>query len=240
MSAVSLRRSPGRASRRPQEVEIGGTPRVNLLPTEIVAAGRARTLTRRLVAGLAGLAVVTATSVGVAALSAADANRQLAQATAQTQPLLTQQAAYAEASALENLVATVEQARSFGASAEIDWANYLDLLRATMPTGMVMLDTTVTAAPPWESPATPAGPLRGDPAATLRLHVKSASEADITAWVRSLEQLPGYADSSLDNRTADASTDPASYEATVTLNLTVLARSDRFPAAKLTTTTATD
>jgi hypothetical protein len=64
--------------------------------------------------------------------------------------------------------------------------------------------------------------------------VQSATEADISTFVRALEGLPGYADSSLDSRAIDTdSADGAAptYTANITLNVTAGARSNRFGAA---------
>jgi hypothetical protein len=237
MSARSSARTRTRSSARTiQQVQVAASPRVSLLPPELAVRAASRTAHRRLVFAVVGVILVTAAGVGVSFALTADAQRALDTARLETTSLIAQQKKYTEASDLEAQVASVTQARRYGTSTEIDWAAYLAQVTATLPAGSVLLEASVSAPAPWEAGAVAAGPLRGDPAATLKLRVSSASAADISTWVRSLEALPGYADSSLDDRSFDddsssgSSVDDAAptYVAGITLNITPAARANRF------------
>jgi type IV pilus assembly protein PilM len=213
-------------------------PQVSLLPPDIALRARAQKLNRRFALAAAGVLLLTVGGVLGAHGYAGGQQNQLDTARAETTALLAQQGAYAESKALAELLATLQDARSYGASTEIDWANYLALIEATMPAGTTLIEATVTAASPWEVQPTPAGPLRGDVAGTIHLRTSSSSGSDLTTWVRSLEVLPGYADSSLDSRDFDAVGDGGNdsnalpYTADVTLNVGADARAHRFAAAE--------
>jgi hypothetical protein len=239
-SSAALARTRRSAARTIQQVQVAASPRVSLLPPELAVRAASRTAHRRLVFAVVGVILVTAAGVGVSFALTADAQRALDTARLETTSLIAQQKKYTEASDLEAQVASVTQARRYGTSTEIDWAAYLAQVTATLPAGSVLLEASVSAPAPWEAGAVAAGPLRGDPAATLKLRVSSASAADISTWVRSLEALPGYADSSLDDRSFDddssagssagSSLDDAAptYVAGITLNITSAARANRF------------
>jgi Tfp pilus assembly protein PilN len=219
------------------EVAVAASPRVSLLPPEIAVRTASRTAHRRLALALIGVLVITAAGVGITTALAVDSQRSLDTARLATQSLIAQQKKYSEASELQAQVAAVTDARRYGTSTEIDWSAYLAKVSATLPPGSVLLEASVSAAAPWEAGAVAAGPLRGDPAATLQLRVQSSSDADITTWVRSLENLPGYADSSLDSRAIDIDAEDAAaaptYTANVTLNVTAGARANRFGSLEL-------
>ncbi|MET0990590.1 MAG: hypothetical protein ABWY54_08095, partial [Glaciihabitans sp.] len=217
---------------------------VSLLPPAMVDEARQRRVTRRFVLAVAGVLLLAGVGVLGATLRANDARAQLAAAQADTALLTAEQGRYTEAETLSGLLATLADARSYGTSTEIDWTSYVDQLIATMPAGTTLTEVSVSAAAPWETQLAPTGPLRGEVVGTLHLRVRSAAGADLTSWVRGLEALPGYADSSLDDRTAETGDGkPATYTASITLNVGAGARSGRFapePAATATPAITTE
>jgi Tfp pilus assembly protein PilN len=228
-------------------IVVGGFPRVSLLPPSVAEEARERRLTRRFVVAVAGVLLIAALGVVATSVLAAQARSGLSVAQHETATLSAEQAKYREADELARLLATLEDARAYATSTEIDWTDYIAKVSATMPAGTRLDEVSVSASAPWETPLAPSGPLRGDVAGTLKLRVSSDTEAELTAWVRSLEALPGYADSSLDDRTADSGSEgaaapvgsaPVTYTASVTLNLGQSARAARFapsaPAADVT------
>jgi type IV pilus assembly protein PilM len=216
----------------------GEAPRaqVSLLPPEIALRARARKLNQRFALAAAGVLVLTLGGVVGAHWYAGMQQNALDAATAETRVLLEQQKEFRESKDLAELLATLQDARAYGASTEIDWANYLTLIESTMPAGTSLIEATVSAASPWEVQPTPTGPLRGDLAGSIHLRTSSSTESDLTAWVRSLALLPGYADSSLDSRVEERDEErpgaPVEYIAEVTLNVGADARAHRFTAAE--------
>lgn len=228
-------------SARTTTVEIGGFPRVSLLPPALIEEARQRSITRRFILAVAGVLLLAGAGVLGTTLYAAHARAQLDAAREQTAVLTAEQKRYAEAEALATLLATLDDARSYAASTEIEWTTYTSQLTATMPPGTSLTEVSVSAPAPWEAQSEPSGPLRGTAAGTLHLRVTSDTGEGLTDWVRGLEAIPGYADSSLDDRTADSHADTATdsaaadptteYTASITLNLGETARSPRAATA---------
>lgn len=203
---------------------VGGIPRIDLLPPEVRARLRSRSLRRGL--GVLVVAVVVATGAGtaLAVLNAAASAGSLAAEQARTQQLLEQQVEFVEVTQLANAKAGIEQARLVGASTEILWPAYVEAIRATLPPGSDIGTITVVASSPITYVAQPALPLQLPRVATVQLIVTAPDLATVSAWIARLSELPGYADATL---TSIERTD-ANVKASVTLNVTDEAFANRF------------
>jgi hypothetical protein len=204
--------------------EIGGPPRVNLLPPEVAQRSRAQAMRR----GLAGLVVAAVVVAGagyaLAFLYAADAQSKLAAAQAHTQELLTEQLKYADATTTANLVAATTQARGVATSTEVIWSDLIYAIGAYFPPGSGIISGTLLGQTPWATPMLPAGPLREGRIATVTLVIASPTIPDVDTLTRSLSKLPGFADATEDLVTPYG----AGYSTTITLNINQDALSGRF------------
>ena len=100
----------------------------------------------------------------------------------------------------------------------------ISAVRGTLPDGVLIESATMKARAPWEPEFTPAGPLREPRVATLTFVISSPTILDATAIVRSLVDVPGFADATPDSVTeADGI-----YSTTVTLNVNEKALANRF------------
>lgn len=203
---------------------VGGIPRIDLLPPEVRARLRSRTLRRGL--GLLVVVVVAATAAGtaLAVLNAGASAGALAAEQARTQDLLAQQVEFVEVTQLANAKAGIEQARLVGSSTEILWPAYVEAINATLPAGSVVGTLTVTASSPITLVAQPALPLQLPRVATVQLTVNAPDLATVSAWISRLPGLPGFADATL------TSIEPgeAGVKANVTINVTDAAFANRF------------
>lgn len=203
---------------------VGGIPRIDLLPPEVHARLRSRTLRRGL--GVLVVAVVVATGAGsaLAVFSAAASAATLAAEQARTQELLAQQVEFVEVTQLANAKASIEEARLVGSSTEILWPAYVEAIRATLPPGSDLRTITVTASSPITLVAQPALPLQVPRVATVQLTVTAPDLATVSAWISQLPGLPGFADATL---TTIERTD-AIVTVNVTMNVTEAAFANRF------------
>ena len=203
---------------------VGGIPRIDLLPPEVRARLRSRTLRRGL--GVLVVAVVLATGAGtaLAVLNAAASAGALTAEQERSQQLLAQQLEFVEVTKLANAKAGIEQAQLVGASTEILWPAYIDAIRATLPPGAAIGTLTVTASSPITLVAQPALPLQLPRVATVQLTVDAADLATVSAWIAQLPALPGFADATL---TSIERTE-AGVKANVTINVTDAAFANRF------------
>ena len=104
------------------------------------------------------------------------------------------------------------------------WADLIAAVRSSLPEGVLIQSATMKARAPWEPALEPAGPLRQPRVATVTIVITSPTILDATAIVRSLVNVPGFADATPDSVTeADGL-----YSTTVTLNVNEKALSNRF------------
>lgn len=203
---------------------LGGEPRVFLLPPEAALREKARGMRRLSILLLILVIVAVGVGYGWAFYRNSSAQDALAAAQAQTQSLVGQRQKYAKATTVASLVSGVAESKKLGASTEVLWADLMDAVRSSLPEGVLIESATMKARAPWEPELMPAGPLRQPRVATLNIVITSPTILDATAIVRSLVNVPGFADATPDSVTEGAGT----YSTTVTLNVSEKALSNRF------------
>ncbi len=203
---------------------LGGEPRVFLLPPEAALREKARGMRRLSVLLLVLILVIVGAGYGWAFFQNADAQSALAASKAQTQSLVTQRQKYAKATTVAARVSDVEDSKKVGTSTEVLWADLIASVRSSLPAGVLIESATMKARAPWEPELAPAGPLREPRVATITIVISSPTILDATAIVRSLVNVPGFADATPDSVTeADGL-----YSTSVTLNVNKKALSNRF------------
>jgi hypothetical protein len=202
-------------SARRDDVIIGASPRAHLLPPELAIAARARVIHRLLLLMVVAVLIVTGAGVVEAYRVAGVAKAALDDERAVTTSLLGQQTKYTSATDLDALVTAVTAATDYGVSTAVDWNAFIDELEDALPKGVNLDSVAPMANAPWEAPLGVTGPLRVDRVATLQLQVSSSKMLPITEWVRAVDTLPGFADSSIDGWRLEQE----KYITTITLNL---------------------
>ncbi|GAB3121858.1 hypothetical protein [Glaciibacter psychrotolerans] len=214
-------------------LEIGGDPRVDLLPPEVGLARKAMALRRQLGVLVVGVVLVTVVGTGASFGLSAIAEGMLAAEQERTTVLLAEQGKFLEVRAVQGDIALVTAAQRVGVSTEINWKSYLDQVRAVLP-GSVAIDTVkVESASPLEIYAQPTTPLQGERSATLEFRVISGVFPDVPAWLVSLEGLPGFADA-LPSSVSLESVDGGApvYSVNITMHVNEAAFSQRFETPK--------
>jgi hypothetical protein len=116
-----------------KELILGGEPRVNLLPPEVVEQAKDRLLRRKLLLATAGTVVLVLLAIGGAGVYTTSTTMQLAEAQAETAALLAEQSQYVAVRQVQAQVDTAHAARAVGGWTEIDWKAYLQGVRAALP-----------------------------------------------------------------------------------------------------------
>ena len=204
---------------------LGGEPRVDLLPPEVLQATKARA-TRRLL----GVAVVAATVLvvggyGIATLRAVAAQSELTVAQATTVALLDEQAKYSEAALAANLVNASEQTRAVATTNEIVWAQVFDVITAQMAVAGYW-SWSASAPSPWEPALVVDGPLREPRVAQVTVTVVTLTPQDGTALFNKLTAIKGFADATIDQ--VVFGDESVMYQSTFTINLNADALANRF------------
>lgn len=211
-------------SRTKQNLVLGGAPRVFLMPPEAALREKARGMRRLAMLLLVLVIVIVGVGYGYAFSRNSSAQSALTLSQTQTKLLIGQRQQYAKATTVGSLVSDVAESKTLGASTEVLWADLIDSVRGSLPDGALIESATMKARAPWEPEFTPAGPLRQPRVATVTIVITSPTILDATAIVRSLVNVPGFADATPDSITeADGL-----YSTTVTLNVNEKALSNRF------------
>ena len=208
-------------------LEVGGEPRVDLLPPELLAQRKAIANRRRLGLGVVLVVVLTIAGVALASFESLVAQANLASEQSRTQSLVAQQKKFIEARKVQDEVSSLEAAQEVGTSTEIDWKNYLTAVQATLPANVVVTIVTIDSASPLAKYAQSAIPLQGARVATLSFTALSATLPEVPAWLDSLTSLPGYTDASPGSVTRD---DAGIYTVNITMHINEAAFTKRFAA----------
>lgn len=168
--------------------ELGGIPRVQLLPSEVTYLQQVRTVRRMLFRCLAGAIVLVLLGVGAANLAVLGAKSALEQAESNRAKILAELQSYAAVTAIQTQVADIQSAQSLSASGEVDWMTYVASIAATLP-----VDASIIAlAAELDSAPIPAavGATSVVRAGTLKVTVDTP-KATISNWLDQLSNLTG-------------------------------------------------
>lgn len=204
-----------------QALLVGGVPRVDLLPTEVLVDRRQRAVVRRV---WLGVVLLTAAAGGVVLLTAADAIQQdahLADVRRETDSLLLQQQQYRDVRSVETQSGLLRAAQSVGGSTEIDWQATLQGVQNSLPTGVAITGVQIDSATPLETYTQATGPLQGQRVATLTVDAASPTLPSVPSWLDAVKSLPGYVDANANSVTLDTSTGIYTVDMTIHLDKTV-------------------
>lgn len=211
-----------------QALVIGGESRIDLLPSEVRLARKAKVVHRRLgfVVFLVLILMVGGTALVRAQAQQAEASLAIEQANAQS--LLLQQRKYVEVQKVQEEVDTIHAAEQVGTSTEINWEQYLTSVQATLPPDVILDTINIDSATPFALYTQATAPLQGARIATLSFTAKSPALPQVPAWLNALATLPGYADASPGSVTRDAT---GGYSVNITMHINQAAFTNRFATA---------
>jgi hypothetical protein len=196
---------------------LGGTPRAHLLPKEVAAQRKAKSLRRNLLLGLAGVVIIVIGGVAFVSIQLAAANADQLTAQSQTAALTAQQRKYGAVTSVQSQVQDIKTVQPLSVSGEILWGPYIESLQATLPAGVtiVQFDAKLAQVPTNATAAAPttATPLQGDHVATLSV-TAMGPQAAISQWLAIVPSLKGVVNS---NPGAVAVSPDGRYKANVDL-----------------------
>lgn len=180
-------------------VAIGGFPRVDLLPAATKDAIRRRPIVRRLIIGVAVVALASLLAVAGASLLAVIAAGRLADERARSESLLAAQLEFADARAVAGAIDETTAAQAFGTRHEADWNALLEEIRATLPAGVTLtsvagrLSETLLVGGVDDPATVEQDPLRGASVGSFTIQAGSQTVPDVEAWLGRLEGITGFA-----------------------------------------------
>ena len=219
------------------ELILGGEPRVSLLPPEVAAEARGRTLRRGLVLATGGVMVIVAVGVVAAVWNSAQSIVRLADAQSVSAELLSEQQTYISVREVQGHVDLARAAREVGSATEIDWKAYLLDVRSLLPADVTIDGVDISSSSPLELYPQATSPLQPSRVATLDLTLSSPGLPAVPEWLDALATLPGFADASPGSI---ALGENGSYKVGVKLHVNEKAYSGRFSSVTDDGTTAVD
>lgn len=204
-----------------ESLQLGGTPRADLLPPSAREAIRRRPIVRRLVLAVSALALVVVLAVAGATVLSFFAQARLQAERDRSELLLAQQLEFAEARAIDAALTEATNSRRAVTSVEIDWESLLAEVRSTLPAGvlLVSVDGEITDGGAPRATAEGGGaegepePLRQDSVASIRINATSPTVPDVEAWLADLEGVTGFA--GIAPPTSVVGSEGASYTVTI-------------------------
>ena len=184
-------RSAKAAKANANQLQIGGVPKVDLLPPELKAAREWR-LARNTSLLLVLIAAIVALAGAGAATGWAQAHaiaRDVAQA--RTNDLLAMQSEFAEVNQVQSDIRAAEQALEEASATDIAWIQFLGELGATIPPQSRLTELTIEMPSPGTPLAAPTDALQGERVATVRFSALSAGVPDVAEWSRAIERMEG-------------------------------------------------
>jgi Tfp pilus assembly protein PilN len=177
-----------------QLLVVGGQPRANLLPPEIILKRKQLKTRRSLRAGVVLIAIVTAAGcVGAFGVSSV-AQVALAVTQQQQQALVLEQAQYSEVSQVQQTIRTIVAGQQVGSSTEVDWRSYIVKLQKTLPEGVKITSVKVDTGTPMQLFPQSDAPLQGARVGAISFEASSKTLPDIPDWLRALATMPGFVD----------------------------------------------
>jgi hypothetical protein len=214
--------------RRRPEFVVAGLPTVSLLPRELRAAARGKSLRRGFIAGvLVAVVIAGGATAGATALAGA-AQARLDSSTQQTQMLLTQLGKFRDVQLLQQSIAVGQAAVKVGSSTEIDWQAQIAAIEANMPAGYTVTSIQADSATPIIDYQQGTTPLERPRAASLQMAVTTSDITTLPPWLRKIRSIPAYADASA-NVISD---DESGYTVQLTIHLSPKALLSAGKAAK--------
>ena len=173
---------------------VGGQPRANLLPPEIVLKRKQLKTRRALRAGVVLIAIVTvAGCVGTFGISSV-AQVALAGSQDQARQLVLEQAKYQEVKDVQLTIQTITAGQEVGASTEVNWRDYVLALQHTLPDGVKLETVKIESGTPMSAYPQSEAPLQPERNGAITFSATSKTLPDIPDWLRGLATVPGFVD----------------------------------------------
>lgn len=183
---------PSRASKAP--LVVGGQPRANLLPPEIVLKRKQLKTRRALRGGVVLVALVTvAGCVGTFGISSV-AQVQLAAVRDAQNALVLEQAKYADVSNVLLTIDTIGAGQEVAASTEVNWRRFIVAIQQTLPKGVTIETVKAETGTPMSAYSQSNAPLQGIRVGSISFTASSKTLPDFPEWLRALASVPGFVD----------------------------------------------
>lgn len=205
-------------------------PQVNLLPAEVTNKRKLDVVKRRMVWVLLAAALVIVLCFGAAFVINAGAQQRNEDAMAQADSLNLELKRYSPVVQVINNIDDLKKSREFVLANEVNWASYVYALAAVLPEGVTLDSVGVASIGPGAELVVGVDELTTDAIGVMTFTANSPTLPDASAWIDTLESMPGLADANLQSSELQDDEGNVTYEISATVQVTDQALADRtFP-----------
>ena len=211
-------------SRDTESLELGGPPRVDLMPAELRAKQRGAGVRRLFVLAWVLSLVVVGAGYALATVHAAAATADLQAAQERSQLLLAEQLEYSEVTTVARQSASIVDGGIAVTATEVLWKDVVDPILGALPADSTVVSIVALGRTFADPELTRGGPLREPLVGRLTIIVTTPTVFDVTGWMRRVEGIPLVSD--LVPTTVALS--GGGYQTTIDLSVDVSGLSGRF------------
>lgn len=204
-------------------------PQVDLLPKEVRAGRRLRSLKRVLMVALLAIVLVAALGWVYAFFTLKQAQAEVADVQAETTRLTAEQATYAEVPQVQGQLSRAQEAIVDGTATEVMWADYVEAFRAVTPPAVSYEVMQVTMS------SDPAGSVSSDPLQApsigqITFTARAETVQDVASWMDAVRGVTGLADPWFSQATVTDAEGYVYYQVSGTVQVTGDSLAHRFGA----------
>ena len=211
-----------------QSLSLGASPRVHLLPPEVLQRQRSKSQRQLLLGMLVGVVVLVIAGVGVATVTLFSANTNLGLEQSRSAGLLVEQRKFGSVTNVQTQVNDIKAAQKLGVEGEIAWEPYIATVQSTLLPGMSITSIQTTLVPVSTVGASP--DIAAPPYVATLLIEAHSPKAQISDWLNALGTLKGFVDANPGSVQLDDSTHDYTVQVVMHVNKEILA--GRFVAGK--------
>lgn len=199
---------------------IPSLPQVNLLPSEVTEKRKVHVAQGRMVWSLIAVLVLCVLAFGAAYLVRVDSAARLDGALTTAEGLAAQKREYSPVISVIDGIEDVQTSRVFVLATEVDWSAYAYALAAVLPEDVTIDSLTVAASAAGETLIEGADPLTTAGVGIMTFSATSPTLPDASAWIDSLESIPGLASANLQSSELQDSDGGTYYQVLATVQVT--------------------
>lgn len=216
--------------KRTAKLGLPDRPQVNLLPPEITTGRQVAVVKRRMVWVIVATLLVCLLAFAGAFFVRVDAEQRHQDALAEADNLTALKRQYSPVVLVIKQIELIRKSREFVLANEVDWASYVYAIAAVLPEGVTIDTISVAAIGPGAELVPGVDELTQDAIGVISFSATSPTLPDASAWIDTLEAIPGLADANLQSAELQDEDGNVTYQITATVQVTEAALAHRtFP-----------
>lgn len=216
--------------KRTAKLGLPDRPQINLLPPEITTGRQVAVVKRRMVWIILAALLVALLAFAGAFFVRVNAEQRHQDALTEADNLTALKRQYSPVVQVIKQITLIQKSREFVLANEVDWASYVYAIAAVLPEGVTIDSISVAAIGPGAELVPGVDELTTDAIGVISFTATSPTLPDASAWIDTLESIPGLADANLQSAELQDESGNVTYQISATVQVTEAALAHRtFP-----------